>query len=288
MRYAVIGSRNFPVNPITQELYYLDEFLDNNILYLKEDVIVSGGAKGADTAAERWALKHGVKTQIFRPRWHDSNGNYNPRAGFERNTTIIENCDKVLALWDGVSNGTRDSIRKALSLKKPVIIMTPHGIEISPDSEVTGKIGNIWYVGGDMLLANIETLVNPCNTVGIAGAGLSLHFKNFYPLIINDYAVACYKHIVERGKLYINSNKEYPGRKFIHFPTKTDWRQPSQLEYVEEGLVDFVKNYEQWHLKSVAFPRLGCGLGGLNWKADVQPLMQKYLNDVNIPVFIFV
>ena len=60
------------------------------------------------------------------------------------------------------------------------------------------------------------------------------------------------------------------------------------IKMYEEGLIDFVKNYESWGIKTVAFPKLGCGLGGLNWSNDVQPLMHKYLNQVKIPVFMFV
>jgi hypothetical protein len=36
----------------------------------------------------------------------------------------------------------------------------------------------------------------------------------------------------------------------------------------------------------VAFPQLGTGLGGLNWESQVKPLMEQYLTDLPIPVYI--
>ena len=33
-------------------------------------------------------------------------------------------------------------------------------------------------------------------------------------------------------------------------------------------------------ITSVAIPKLGCGLGGLNWEQQIKPLMIKYLSDI--------
>jgi len=45
------------------------------------------------------------------------------KAGFLRNTTIIENAEVVVAFWDGRSRGARDSIGKANKLKKDTFII---------------------------------------------------------------------------------------------------------------------------------------------------------------------
>jgi predicted Rossmann fold nucleotide-binding protein DprA/Smf involved in DNA uptake len=57
------------------------------------DVIVSGGAEGADTIAAEEAAARGIAVQIFRPkvmRWRD---------GFmPRNKLIAENCDALVRI----------------------------------------------------------------------------------------------------------------------------------------------------------------------------------------------
>ena len=71
------------------------------------------------------------------------------------------------------------------------------------------------------------------------------------------------------------------------FPTKKHWRNPSKLEYIEKGLEKFVKNWDRLGANSIAFPRLGCGNGGLDWE-EVRPLMEKYLNPLPLQILIYV
>ncbi len=71
------------------------------------------------------------------------------------------------------------------------------------------------------------------------------------------------------------------------FPTKENWRNPSKIEYIQKGLQKFVDTYAEKNITSIAFPRLGCGNGELNWN-DVKPLMEHYLKDLPIDVYIYI
>lgn len=70
--------------------------------------IVSGDARGADTLARQYADEMGILYVAFIPDWKS-----HPNAGKIRNADIVDVADKVLAIWDGVSGGTADSIAKA-------------------------------------------------------------------------------------------------------------------------------------------------------------------------------
>ena len=61
----------------------------------------------------------------------------------------------------------------------------------------------------------------------------------------------------------------------------------SKVEYVEKGLIAFINGYEKYNIKSIAFPKLGCGLGGLDWQ-EIKVLMEKYLEKLPIEVYIYV
>src|SRR5205807_2687239 len=71
----------------------------------------------------------------------------------------------------------------------------------------------------------------------------------------------------------------------LNFPTKHQWRYPSRLVWIEQGLRYFSEMHQQEGIASIAFPRLGCGKGGLNWE-DVKPLMERYLAIDSLEVFI--
>lgn len=47
------------------------------------------------------------------------------------------------------------------------------------------------------------------------------------------------------------------------------------------------QNWDRLESNSIAFPRLGCGNGGLNWD-DVRPLMEKYLGNLPMQIYIYV
>ena len=109
MKVAVIGSRNFDDNKVlTKTLDSIDNF----------DIIVSGGAKGADKLGEQYAKERNIPIQIFLPDWKK----YGKSAGVRRNKKIIDYCDIVVAFWDGKSKGTLHSLKLASKLKKKIIL----------------------------------------------------------------------------------------------------------------------------------------------------------------------
>ena len=72
---------------------------------------MSGGAKGVDTSARKYAKEKGVKLTEFLPEYEK----YGRSAPLKRNITIIEYADAVLAFGDGQSRGTKfviDNCRK--------------------------------------------------------------------------------------------------------------------------------------------------------------------------------
>ena len=123
--------------------------------------------------------------------------------------------------------------------------------------------------------SSAQTLVNTINCVGVMGKGLALEFKNRYPAMFDKYKSFCDKGVFKPGVLWIYKAED--GKWILNFPTKIDWKNPSKIEYIEEGLKKFVEIWSEKGITSVAFPLLGCSNGGLN-PDEVIPIMEKYLN----------
>jgi O-acetyl-ADP-ribose deacetylase (regulator of RNase III) len=142
----------------------------------------------------------------------------------------------------------------------------------------------ITYVSGNLFDSPAQVLVNTVNTVGVMGKGIAKEFKQIYPEIFAEYQELC-----ERGEFTIGTLWLYQtSHKWIlNFPTKEHWRQPSQVEYVEAGLQKFVSSYATRGIHSIAFPALGCGNGELDFDSQVRPLMEDYLSDLPIEIFIY-
>ncbi len=128
-----------------------------------------------------------------------------------------------------------------------------------------------------------QTLVNAVNTVGVMGKGVAAVFRELYPEMYRRYRRLCSQGQLDIGKLYLYRTAD---RIVVNLPTKRHWRQRSRPEYVEAGLAKFVACYGEYGISSVSFPQLGCGHGELNWESQVRPLMERYLGDLPIPVYI--
>ena len=144
------------------------------------------------------------------------------------------------------------------------------------------------YIKGNLLDAKTEALVNTVNTVGVMGKGIALQFKEMFPYNYKEYLAACKRGDISPGKLLTVKDQTLEGQKLIiNFPTKTEWFKKSQYDYVESGLVDLVKVIEEYEIKSIAIPPLGCGNGGLKWE-KVKPLIEKYLSPLEgVDIIVF-
>jgi len=114
VRLAIVGSRTF--NSYEQLAGFIYDSLCP-LDYITE--IISGGAKGADLLGENFAENNDISCKVFYADWDK----YGKSAGFIRNQTIVDNCDMILAFWDGESRGTADTIEKAKKAKKPTFIV---------------------------------------------------------------------------------------------------------------------------------------------------------------------
>ena len=137
---------------------------------------------------------------------------------------------------------------------------------------------------GNIFESQAQTLVNTINCVGIMGKGIAQEFKKRYPNMFKDYKALCDKGKVRLGEPYIF--KTLYDKAIINFPTKKHWRAMSRLDDIKKGLDNFIENYKQWGVASVAFPPLGCGNGGLKWEV-VGPVIYQKLLAVDIPVEIY-
>lgn len=137
---------------------------------------------------------------------------------------------------------------------------------------------------GNLFEADVQTLVNPVNCVGVMGKGLALQFKKQLPAMFQDYVGRCQRGEVNLGLPYLYQSPQPPH--ILNFPTKDHWRSKSKLCSITDGLVYLTEHYEAWGITSLAVPALGCGYGQLDWQT-VKPILEQYLNPLPIPVILY-
>lgn len=83
-------------------------------------LIISGGATGIDTLAEKYADKHRISKLILLPQYNL----YGKAAPIKRNETMVDIADTVIIVWDGHSRGTKYTLEYATKKRKNIILIT--------------------------------------------------------------------------------------------------------------------------------------------------------------------
>lgn len=113
----VVGSRDF--NDYQTMCNILDYLLQNH----KEVTIVSGGARGADSLAETYALGHNHRLKVFKADWKC----HGKKAGYLRNEEMHKFISQyenrgVVAFWNGNSKGTAHNFELSIKYNNPIKI----------------------------------------------------------------------------------------------------------------------------------------------------------------------
>jgi len=144
------------------------------------------------------------------------------------------------------------------------------------------------FVAGDFFDFDADIMVNTVNCVGVMGAGVALAFKNRFPNMYQHYVEQCKAGEIRPGRPSVWLNKDMISKdiEIINFPTKDDWRRPSEYSYIEDGLQWLSVYLKGKEGRVVTLPALGCGHGGLEW-AKVKSLIECYLQDSLAEIFVF-
>lgn len=127
MRVIIAGCRDFPqfdmfgVQDVFDKRFYdvVCEAVKESNFHIT--TVVSGRARGVDNHGEFWAKNNHKKIDPHPAIWV-VNGKKDMYAGKKRNEIMAQNADALIAIWDGVSGGTKHMIERAEAHKLKVYI----------------------------------------------------------------------------------------------------------------------------------------------------------------------
>ena len=106
----------------------------------------------------------------------------------------------------------------------------------------------------------------------VMGRGVALDAKKKFPLLAGELG--------KWVKTFGNYPHIFPAYKIISFPTKRTWKMDSDPVLIAKSAESLLKLVKEHRIKSVALPRVGCGIGtignmDLNWDLVVKPILEK-------------
>ena len=141
---------------------------------------------------------------------------------------------------------------------------------------------DIFETGAEMIVNPVNCqahLLKPGRQMGLAGA-----FEEKFPAIQEKFKNVCATGRMKPGFVQILGIDRSKGQLvnyndadlFIaNIATKDHWRDPSKLEWVDNGLRKLAGVVKDRNIKSIAIPKLGAGYGKLPWP-QVRDLVEKH------------
>lgn len=247
------------------------DFTDKDFVYGSLDHVhsktpitsmVQGEADGVDRLCKQWAIERGIPTINCAADW-DKHGK---KAGILRNIEMVDLHNPELAIIFPGGKGTAHmtGVVRKKGLKRyipPYKELWDHGAVFED------RFGSFLGKGHD-------AIVNTVNTMGVMGKGVALAVKNAYPDVYELYRECCIRKEIQIGKVTAIRAKD--GTWVLNLPTKKHWKNPSNINWVRDGLIDLAHVIKKLEVKDIGLPFPGCGNGRL-LRYDVRPLIYSSL-----------
>jgi O-acetyl-ADP-ribose deacetylase (regulator of RNase III) len=129
---------------------------------------------------------------------------------------------------------------------------------------------NVRQVNGNMLSTRLPALAHGVNTQGVMGSGVAKVIRDFYPQVFGPYASACASKVLETGGML--PVKVTEDRWVFNLASQDLPGAHARMDWLEDSLDATFAFCEEESVEGFAIPRIGAGIGGLDWN-DVLPLL---------------
>lgn len=139
------------------------------------------------------------------------------------------------------------------------------------------EFGNIFELEG------VYNYAHGCNCAGAMGKGIALQFKMKYPHMYLKYKKLCKDELFSLGDIF---PYDYGDGVIFNLGTQATWRTKADIKAIEEALIKMLLYAHRNAINKIALPKIGAGLGGLNWN-DVKHTIEKVSKSYcNIDLFV--
>lgn len=133
----------------------------------------------------------------------------------------------------------------------------------------------------------VDSIINTINTKGYMGKGLALECALRFPEMEKKYKEACKSGVIKPGDIWEyeveaeywkDVGKEIRDKKnilILNAATKDDYKFPSKIEWIEMIVEKIRSILVEKDINSIAIPKLGAGLGKLNWEKVEEIIIEK-------------
>lgn len=143
---------------------------------------------------------------------------------------------------------------------------------------------SIIFIEGDLFnYPGLDAISHGCNCAGAMGKGIAVEFKNRYPKMYAAYRQKCKAGEFNLGDVFVWEEKEIT---IFNLGTQETWKTKAVLSAVEESVEKMFHLAIVRDIHKIGIPRIGAGLGGLEW-SDVKKALQKKAGQFTVELVVF-
>lgn len=153
----------------------------------------------------------------------------------------------------------------------------------------------IRYIKGDLFQVTTGVIAHGCNCIGVMGAGVAKTVRELYPEVFKRYSKVCANHSAEDLLGLVQIISISPTFFIANcFTQTTIARNPviksklADANAIKESLTYVAEFCQVNKLQTVSMPKIGAGLGGLDWESEVEPVLHEIslkFSDINFDVY---
>lgn len=131
---------------------------------------------------------------------------------------------------------------------------------------------------------DLDGLAHGVNCQGVMGAGIAKDFRLRWPVMYKGY-----RSLAEEGSLY--PGKVFPyqspeGRTIYNLCSQDRPGPDAKLRWVAQSVATMLDYAEDNQVRRIGIPRIGCGIGGLEW-IDVRLILELLANESSVDLVAF-
>jgi O-acetyl-ADP-ribose deacetylase (regulator of RNase III) len=152
-------------------------------------------------------------------------------------------------------------------------------VYINSNSSRRVEASMITFISGDLLQTSADYIAQGVATGSQEGLGTGLARKisTKWPEVQQQFKKYTRNTPFRGGDLFVVPPASgRPG--VIYIATQPDMYHAT-IPFLNRGLRNVIKYCQTKRIESVALPKIGAGLGKLDWETDVKPLLMQYLTE---------
>lgn len=126
--------------------------------------------------------------------------------------------------------------------------------------------GNIFNIPG------VNNYAHGCNCAGAMGKGIAVQFKEKFPEMYLQYKKLCKSGAFALGEVFMYN---YGDGMVFNLGTQQSWTTQAEISAVDAAIGKMLQLAAENQVKQIALPKIGAGLGKLDWESVKQVINEQ-------------